>query len=133
MSRLSTKMWEPQHLTALWVSTARYRDSFLIKKKELMRSRCSVCVFASVYVRLSVHSPSFLRLMRPPFCLRMCVSSNSFFVFYSESKQLVFPRTSCFFKKSRGQSRSCKLLLALARRVILGFEFPETHDHIILT
>jgi hypothetical protein len=22
------KMWKPQHLTALWVSTARYRDSF---------------------------------------------------------------------------------------------------------
>jgi hypothetical protein len=22
------KMWEPQHLTALWVSTARYRDTF---------------------------------------------------------------------------------------------------------
>jgi hypothetical protein len=22
------KMWEPQHLTTLWVSTARYRDSF---------------------------------------------------------------------------------------------------------
>jgi hypothetical protein len=22
------KMWEPQHLTALWVSTARYRDIF---------------------------------------------------------------------------------------------------------
>jgi hypothetical protein len=21
-------MWEPQHLTALWVSTARYRDTF---------------------------------------------------------------------------------------------------------
>jgi hypothetical protein len=25
---LSTKMWEPQHLTALWVSTAHYRDTF---------------------------------------------------------------------------------------------------------
>jgi hypothetical protein len=22
------KMWEPQHLTALWVSTARYKDTF---------------------------------------------------------------------------------------------------------
>jgi hypothetical protein len=22
------KMWEPQHLTVLWVSTARYRDTF---------------------------------------------------------------------------------------------------------
>jgi hypothetical protein len=22
------KMWEPQHLTTLWVSTARYRDTF---------------------------------------------------------------------------------------------------------
>jgi hypothetical protein len=22
------KMWEPQHLTALWVSTARYRNTF---------------------------------------------------------------------------------------------------------
>jgi hypothetical protein len=22
------KMWEPQHLTALWVSTAHYRDTF---------------------------------------------------------------------------------------------------------
>jgi hypothetical protein len=25
------KMWEPQHLTALWVSMARYRDSSLFK------------------------------------------------------------------------------------------------------
>jgi hypothetical protein len=24
------KMWEPQHLTALWVSTARYRDTFTL-------------------------------------------------------------------------------------------------------
>jgi hypothetical protein len=24
------KMWEPQHLTTLWVSTARYRDIYLI-------------------------------------------------------------------------------------------------------
>jgi hypothetical protein len=24
------KMWEPQHLTALWVSMARYRDSFTL-------------------------------------------------------------------------------------------------------
>jgi hypothetical protein len=23
-------MWEPQHLTALWVSTARYRDIFTL-------------------------------------------------------------------------------------------------------
>jgi hypothetical protein len=28
VSRLSTKMWEPQHLTALWAFTARYRDTF---------------------------------------------------------------------------------------------------------
>jgi hypothetical protein len=24
------KMWEPQHFTALWVSTARYRDTFTL-------------------------------------------------------------------------------------------------------
>jgi hypothetical protein len=24
------KMWEPQHLTTLWVSTARYRDTFTL-------------------------------------------------------------------------------------------------------
>jgi hypothetical protein len=24
------KMWEPQHLTALWISTARYRDTFTL-------------------------------------------------------------------------------------------------------
>jgi hypothetical protein len=24
------KMWEPQHLTALWVSMARYRDTFTL-------------------------------------------------------------------------------------------------------
>jgi hypothetical protein len=24
------KMWEPQHLTALWASTARYRDTFTL-------------------------------------------------------------------------------------------------------
>jgi hypothetical protein len=32
MGRLSTKMWEPQHLTALWVSTACYRDTFTFTK-----------------------------------------------------------------------------------------------------
>jgi hypothetical protein len=32
------KMWEPQHLTTLWVSTARYRDTFTIGS-ELQCSR----------------------------------------------------------------------------------------------
>jgi hypothetical protein len=27
------KMWEPQHLTALWVSTARYRDTFYLLQR----------------------------------------------------------------------------------------------------
>jgi hypothetical protein len=26
------KMWEPQHLAALWVSTARYRDTFTLPR-----------------------------------------------------------------------------------------------------
>jgi hypothetical protein len=25
---IAYKMWEPQHLTTLWASTARYRDTF---------------------------------------------------------------------------------------------------------
>jgi hypothetical protein len=25
-----SKMWEPQHLTTLWASTARYRDTFTL-------------------------------------------------------------------------------------------------------
>jgi hypothetical protein len=29
------KMWEPQHLTALWVSTARYRDTFTFYSSEV--------------------------------------------------------------------------------------------------
>jgi hypothetical protein len=38
------KMWEPQHLTALWVSMARYRDTFtlLLPYSELFVSACSV-------------------------------------------------------------------------------------------
>jgi hypothetical protein len=27
-------MWKPQHLTALWVSTARYRDIFTLYNKD---------------------------------------------------------------------------------------------------
>jgi hypothetical protein len=28
------KMWKPQHLTTLWVSTARYRDTYPLFMKE---------------------------------------------------------------------------------------------------
>jgi hypothetical protein len=33
------KMWEPQHLTALWVSMTRYRDSFTFTICILLRSQ----------------------------------------------------------------------------------------------
>jgi hypothetical protein len=38
------KMWEPQHLTAIWVSTARYRDSFTFTIKDIVvRNREKQC------------------------------------------------------------------------------------------
>jgi hypothetical protein len=34
------KMWEPQHLTALWVSTAHYRDTFTLPTLPPLTSVC---------------------------------------------------------------------------------------------
>jgi hypothetical protein len=36
------KMWEPQHLTALWVSTARYRDTFTFIWRRWITIECLV-------------------------------------------------------------------------------------------